>query len=313
MSNAGTKKKQIAPSKRWLFVLNNWVRADSTALGDKVHKEVPLLLFQSEVGVNGTPHLQGYLEFANKKRPKEFYSIVLGHDRTHWEKALGTRDQNVEYCTKDESYDGQVRYQRGLPDKLVLMERTDMRADQLEIADKYQLTEDAKFGRKIHWYWESKGGWGKSILTKYMVDRMGAVLLGGANKDALYGIASYVQKHKQGPPIVIFDIPRINKAGLSYQSLEYIKNGCFFNGKYESGMVRFNSPHILVFANDEPEYESLSKDRWLVEQLKDPLVEVEHRLDDFDPTLEKEVESEEDFVDDGLASNPDDSDYEQAD
>ncbi len=301
------KKKQISPAKKWLFVLNNWVREDVDVLQTKALKEVPVLIFQSEVGENGTPHLQGYLEFKSKKRPKDFYAVLLGHERTHWDKARGTREENVAYCSKEDTYDGEIRYRRGLPDELVLMERADMRTDQLEIADKYQMAEDPKFGRKIHWYWESEGGWGKSILTKYMVHQMGALLLGGANKDALYGVASYVQKHKQGPPIVIFDIPRINKSGLSYQSLEYIKNGCFFNSKYESGMCLFNSPHILVFANDEPEYESLSKDRWQVEQLKEPLVEV---IDETEVGNHSDNEAEMDLIDDGLASNPDESDPE---
>ena len=103
-----------------------------------------------------------------------------------------------------------------------------------------------------------------------MVDCMGAILIGGANKDALYGITQIVQKNGVGPGIVIFDIPRVNKGGISYQTLEYIKNGCFFNGKYESGMVRFNSPHVIVFSNVQPEYKLLSSDRWCVKELKTP-------------------------------------------
>ena len=51
--------------------------------------------------------------------------------------------------------------------------------------------------------------------------------------------------------------------------MEAIKNGCFFSGKYESGMVRFNSPHILVFANEPPERTKLSQDRWCVFALRD--------------------------------------------
>lgn len=302
------RTKQISPAKKWLFVLNNWTKDDTDKISNEAHTEVPLLIFQSEIGENGTKHLQGYLEFKFKKRPKDFYSIILGHNRTHWEKAKGTRDQNVAYCSKNDTYDGDIRYQRGLPEKLVLMERTDMRADQLAIADKYKLAEDPKFGRQIHWYWEAKGGWGKSILTIYMVDQMGAILLGGANKDALYGIAAYVHKHEQGPPIVIFDIPRINRGKLSYQSLEYIKNGCFFNGKYESSMVRYNKPHILVFANCEPDYESLSPDRWDVTQLDPPIVEIQP---ENDPGLREQIDEidlqeEDEYFDDGLASEPDD-------
>lgn len=189
--------------------------------------------------------------------------------KPHWSTAKGDIWSNVAYCTKDETFDGIRRYQRGIPARLELMTREDMRPNQLAIADDYKEPENAKFGRDIHWYWEGEGGWGKSILCKYMVDCMGAILLGGANKDALYGITTTV-KDGVGPPIVIFDIPRVNKGGISYQTLEYIKNGCYFNSKYESKMVRFNSPHVIVFSNVEPEYEKLSSDRWCVKELKKP-------------------------------------------
>ncbi len=259
---------QSSPAKRWCFTLNNYILEDGAVFEQAAHAEVPKLIYQSEVGENGTPHFQGYLEFAKKMRPLDFYANLLGHKRTSWRVAKGTQKQNIAYCSKEDTWDGKFRYQRGFPKGLVLMVRSDMRDSQLAIADTYLEDEDEKFGREIHWYWEEEGGWGKSILCKYMVDQMGAVLLGGANKDALYGIAGYVDKNGAGPKIVIFDIPRVNKGGVSYQSLEYIKNGCFFNSKYESGMVRFNSPHVLVFANAEPEYDKLSADRWAVKQLK---------------------------------------------
>ncbi len=274
ISTPSSKKRkrsvpQVSPAIKWLFTLNNYTSDDVELLANSELKTVPVMIFQSEVGEEkGTPHLQGYLEFKVKKRPLNLYADVLGHKRTSWLAAKGSREQNVAYCSKDDTHDGKIRYQRGLPRPLVMITREQMRESQLAIADDYKVVEDPVFGREIHWYWESEGGWGKSILCKYMVHQMKAVLLGGANKDALYGIASYVEKHGEGPPIVIFDIPRVNKGGISYQTLEYIKNGMFFNGKYESGMVLFNSPHVIVFANIEPDYDKLSVDRWSVKELK---------------------------------------------
>jgi hypothetical protein len=99
------------------------------------------------------------------------------------------------------------------------------------------------------------------------VDQRGALILGGANKDCLFSLYEFIKINDEAPEIVIFDIPRVNKGQISYQALEQIKNGMLFNSKYESGMCRFNSPHILVFSNDEPHYESLSEDRWLIEEL----------------------------------------------
>lgn len=261
------RKPQVAPAKRWCFTLNGWTQLDADSLEDELHDAIPVLCFQSEVSKKGTKHLQGYLEFSKKSRPMGIVNNIL-ETAPHWELAKGDRMQNLAYCTKDDTFDGDRRYQRGFPRMLELLTREDMRPNQLAIADDYKVAENAKFGRDIHWYWEADGGWGKSILCKYMVDVMGAILLGGANKDALYGIADLVNKKGSCPPIVIFDIPRVNKGGISYQTLEYVKNGCFFNSKYESGMVRFNSPHIIVFSNQEPEYDKLSSDRWCVKELK---------------------------------------------
>ena len=67
--------------------------------------------------------------------------------------------------------------------------------------------------------------------------------------------------------IVIFDVPRDNGNKVSYKSIESIKNGVIFSSKYESGYKIFNSPHVIVFANCEPEYSSLSSDRWVVKNI----------------------------------------------
>ena len=100
-----------------------------------------------------------------------------------------------------------------------------------------------------------------------MVDQMNAICVGGKAADAKCIIASVVQKTGECPPIVIIDIPRCNGGFVSYQAIESIKNGIMVSTKYESGMVRFNKPHLLIFANEPPNMEKLSKDRWVVTEL----------------------------------------------
>jgi hypothetical protein len=89
----------------------------------------------------------------------------------------------------------------------------------------------------------------------------------GANNDILCGVAKHIEEHGDAPRIIIFDIPRVNEGGVSYQAIEKLKNGYFFSGKYESGMCRFNSPHLIIFSNDPPVMEKLSEDRWVVNKL----------------------------------------------
>ena len=64
--------------------------------------------------------------------------------------------------------------------------------------------------------------------------------------------------------LVVFDLPRNNGNKVSYSALEAIKNGLICNTKYETGNKLFNPPHILIFANDEPEWEAMSDDRFKV-------------------------------------------------
>lgn len=67
--------------------------------------------------------------------------------------------------------------------------------------------------------------------------------------------------------ICIMDFPRTVEGYVSYSAIEEIKNGMFFNGKFESSMVMFNTPHIVIFANFLPDTSKLSKDRWVIENI----------------------------------------------
>ena len=76
-----------------------------------------------------------------------------------------------------------------------------------------------------------------------------------------FGISEMVKKDG-APKVVLINITR--QGSVSYNGLEAVKDGIFFSSKYESGMCMFNSPHVIVFSNEEPEYENLTKDRWNV-------------------------------------------------
>jgi len=98
----------------------------------------------------------------------------------------------------------------------------------------------------------------------YMIDQMNATEVSGCKKDITCGIQKLIEAQGQCPPIVLVDIPRDGAKYVSYAGLEKIKDGKFFSEKYESGMCRFNKPHIVCFANDPPQWESMSLDRWVV-------------------------------------------------
>ena len=92
------KEKQISPAIRLCFTLNNWTEVEYEVISSIVPHVCRFAIIGSEgEGELSTSHLQGYLEFKTKKRPKS----VLNNKRIHWEKAKGDRRQNVDYCSKE--------------------------------------------------------------------------------------------------------------------------------------------------------------------------------------------------------------------
>ena len=86
--------KQISPAVRWCFTLNNWTQLEFEEICSIVPENCKLCFIASEVGESGTPHLQGYIEFKTKKRPKSIFK----NNKIHWEAAKGDRESNDEYC-----------------------------------------------------------------------------------------------------------------------------------------------------------------------------------------------------------------------
>ncbi len=89
----------MAQTKNWAFTLNNYTEEEEEALKNLVPDTVKYLIFQPEVGENGTPHLQGYMQ-VRKKRTLGGVKKLQG--RAHWEpQALeATVDHNIHYCSK---------------------------------------------------------------------------------------------------------------------------------------------------------------------------------------------------------------------
>ena len=93
-------------SRRWCFTVNNPTREELAAFSQisdtaEQHQIVHCVVGR-EVGANGTPHLQGYVEFLNRKRMGGVKRIVM-FGRSHLEPARGTPEQAGGYCRKDGS------------------------------------------------------------------------------------------------------------------------------------------------------------------------------------------------------------------
>lgn len=85
----------MSRSRNFVFTLNNYTAEEEEAVKAWV---CVYLIFGKEVGEEGTPHLQGYVAFANARTLSALKKLSL---RAHWEIARGTPKQASEYCEKD--------------------------------------------------------------------------------------------------------------------------------------------------------------------------------------------------------------------
>jgi len=84
-------------SRNWCFTINNYSIDDILFLeGNKLNYSY--IIFGLEVGENGTPHIQGYIEFNSVKR---FTTIKSQLPKAHLETRRGKQEQAINYCKKD--------------------------------------------------------------------------------------------------------------------------------------------------------------------------------------------------------------------
>ncbi len=214
---------------------------------------------QEEKPTDGTLHLQGCFHAKKKMRMTALKKLLT---RAHFEVMRGTWEQADTYCQK-ETFPNAKFLRVGctipisVPSTVYAWQR-----------DLILLLDTPPNDRTIHWYFDSAGGTGKTALCRLLVVKRGALMVGGTAKDVQYTIAARVKDGKEYPSIVLWNLTRSQLDHLSYAGMESVKDAIFCSPKYESAMVVGNHPHLIVFANVEPDYEKLSSDRWSVVNLE---------------------------------------------
>jgi len=242
--------KRVIPSKKWCFTSYELQIKQLETLFIK--NGVKYVIGEEVCPKTGRAHRQGYIESDSKIRPIEKFKT----ETTHWEAARGTQEDNIKYCIKEGKYVTNFKLKKPIK-TLVKLYKWQQEVEALALSE----PDD----RSVHWYWESKGGSGKSALCKYLAIKHNVLVIQGGKLADIMNIIFNTDMDET--TCVIIDIPRCNKGKVSYSSIENIKNGMVTNTKYETGVKIFNSPHVIVFSNFEPELESLSKDRWKVKKI----------------------------------------------
>lgn len=169
---------------------------------------------------------------------------------------------------------GSMRYarERFLAKPVKKMEGVELRNWQMHLQNEIV---GAAHDRKIIWYVDFDGGQGKTFMARYLVANHGAIVLGGDKKDMFYGY--------NNEDIVVFDLSfgdtyeqKVPWNRFDYSAMEKIKDGLYFNTKYDSGMrFRKEAAHVIVFANGLPDTTLLAEDRWDIRMLPEKLEDSE--------------------------------------
>lgn len=87
-------------ARRWCFTWNN--PGDVGEKWTELPEAVRFMIWQYEMGEFGTPHLQGYMECTRTVRMTQVKAI-LGSNEVHVEKSRGSGDENIAYCSKEDT------------------------------------------------------------------------------------------------------------------------------------------------------------------------------------------------------------------
>lgn len=246
------KKSSNNQCYRWQFTLKfNGEPNEPELLAQLLRPFCKEFYYQLEQGESDYQHFQGCLSLITKHRLNEVKNMI--RNDVHLEPAKNWHALK-NYCGKSETriagpWNHQTAWIR-LPEQLFEWQQ--------QVVD--LVSQECDNDRIIYWFWDEEGCKGKTTLCKYLISRYGACMIDGGYKDIAFSLPD-------NPKIVLMNITRTTEGHVNYKALEAVKDGLVFSAKYESRVKIFNSPHVIVFANFQPDFEAMSKDRWFVHKL----------------------------------------------
>lgn len=237
--------------RNWCFTWNNY-----TDEAERILSEYPCtyMVVGKEVGENGTPHLQGYVEFGGSKR-LETLKNAWGN-APHFEPRMGTAKQASEYCKKDGNFTerGQISQQGKRSDlneaAMAIMDKNVKIMDVIKENPKLgliymrrmkelrmEMYGDRKEAPKVIWLW-GRTGVGKSRVAFDIHDEVYI-------KDGTHWWNGYEQQEA----IVIDDFD----GKWPFRDLLRLLDRYPYQGQTKGGYVKINSEYIYITCDRPPE------------------------------------------------------------
>lgn len=290
----------MSRAKNWCFTLNNYTQENEDALLSAFDSgRAVYLIYGKEVGSSGTPHLQGFISLASRAR---LQSLNRDFVQAHWTVARDI-GASIEYCKKEGSVRELGLSPLLLPTqgkrndleefkhavKSGMVDHKELRETHSNVMARYprfalayvrdykqlpdfephtpydwqsnllEIISGPPSPRFVYFVVDKDGNSGKSWFCSYVEKNIcgSQVMKCGKRDDMAFELFD-------NPTVILVDVSRSSSEFLSYQFLEDIKDGRVFSPKYESYTKRFNSPHLIVMMNSEPDATKLSTDRYII-------------------------------------------------
>ncbi len=285
--------RNMSNGTNWSYTVNNYTDANQV---DLKLIECVYHVYGYEVGESGTPHLQGTICFSKNMRVTAVRKLIPGHveltrnkeasiayskkDGNFWENGTpplaksGKASDSITYSTVSgcDTWDDVLKIPN-IACKLSWAKEvwrkkaapiTDLPTSLKPWQEEEIVTLLKQDNRKIRFIVDYKGGLGKTVLAKHLVQEHGAFYTrGGKHADIAY---AYDRQN-----IVCFDMSRSNEeAHWPYPVMECFKDGMLFSGKYESLTKIFPSCKVIVLCNQHPDTTKLSTDRYDIWEANSP-------------------------------------------
>ena len=182
-----TKDSGTTRARRWCFTINNYddeciAHLCSPGIGLICWVLLRYIIWETEIGENGTQHVQGYMEMHKRCRMNKIKDIL--RNDAHLEPANGTGRDNIRYCRKDADvadykFEWGNPCQGGLP--YTMVEMLEEGAKMLDVASEYPLEfirhgkgmealkaihTDGNRGRPVVWILYGSTGSGKTLSAR---------------------------------------------------------------------------------------------------------------------------------------------------
>lgn len=240
----------MSRSRNYCFTLNNY---SDDHVNEIASWDCKYVVFGKEEGKEGTPHLQGYVEFKNAKTLKSLKKL---NKAIHWEARKGTAKQAADYCKKDGDFmeHGTMSAQgkrtdldnvaaaviEGVPLNEIAAENPAMwiRYNKGLTSLKNELTKHRTGPAEVMWLY---GGTGVG-KTRYAVESSDSYYI----KDGTRWWNAYAQEET----IIIDDFD----GSWNFRDLLRLLDRYPYQGETKGGYVKINSARIIITAEFAPDY-----------------------------------------------------------